>query len=150
MIYFGLIIAIIVTDQFTKYLAETQLAQVRSMPLWENVFHLTYSKNTGAAFSILRNKQSILIIVTLLVMVFLAFYLFKSIQSHEPWALNLALAMILGGGIGNLVDRVRLNYVIDFFDFTLINYPIFNVADCFIVLGTVLLGYLLVFSDIKI
>ncbi len=123
---------------------------MNTYPLWENIFHLTYSRNTGAAFSILRNKQSLLIGITLVVMVFLSVYLYKSVQSQEPWMLNLALAMILGGGIGNLIDRVRLNYVIDFFDFTLINYPIFNIADCFIVVGTVILGYLLIFSDIKI
>ncbi len=87
---------------------------MNTYPLWENIFHLTYSRNTGAAFSILRNKQSLLIGITLVVMVFLSVYLYKSVQSQEPWMLNLALAMILGGGIGNLIDRVRLNYVIDF------------------------------------
>jgi len=148
--YLGLIIGILVLDQVTKYMAETQLSAMNTYPLWENIFHLTYSRNTGAAFSILRNKQTLLIGITLVVMVFLSVYLYKSVQSQEPWMLNLALAMILGGGIGNLIDRVRLNYVIDFFDFTLINYPIFNIADCFIVIGTVVLGYLLIFSDIKI
>lgn len=150
MAYLGLIIGILVLDQVTKYMAETQLSAMNTYPLWENIFHLTYSRNTGAAFSILRNKQTLLIGITLVVMVFLSVYLYKSVQSQEPWMLNLALAMILGGGIGNLIDRVRLNYVIDFFDFTLINYPIFNIADCFIVIGTVVLGYLLIFSDIKI
>lgn len=150
MIYLGFIIAIVLFDQVTKYAVENYLAPIRELPLWNGVFHLTYSRNTGAAFSILRNKQSLLIGITFIVMIFISFYLFKSIQTKEPWQLNLSLAMILGGGIGNLIDRVRLNYVIDFFDFTLINYPIFNIADCFIVVGTVILGYLLVFSDLKI
>jgi len=150
VIYLGLILGIICLDQGTKYAAEHYLAPVRELPLWEGVFHFTYSRNTGAAFSILRNKQTLLIAITFIVMIFIGIYLFKSIQSNESWQLNLSLAMIIGGGIGNLIDRVRLNYVIDFFDFTLINYPIFNVADCFIVIGTVVLGYLLIFSDIKI
>lgn len=150
MIYLGLILAIIMFDQGTKYAAEYYLAPVKALPIWDGVFHLTYSRNTGAAFSILRNKQTLLIAITFIVMLFIGFYLYKSIQNNEPWQLNLSLAMIIGGGIGNLIDRVRLNYVIDFFDFTLINYPIFNIADCFIVVGTIILGYLLIFSDIKL
>ncbi|RKD20898.1 signal peptidase II [Caminicella sporogenes DSM 14501] len=150
MVYFLLIIMIVVLDQFTKYLAVTYLKSIDTYPLIKNIFHLTYRENTGAAFSILRNKQIFLILMTAVVVLALIVYLVKVINKENLFLLKFSLSFIIGGAIGNLVDRVRLNYVVDFFDFTLINYPVFNVADIFIVTGSILLAYAVIFKKIEI
>jgi len=139
-----------VIDQISKYYAQTLLQGRPSVPLIEDVFHLTYARNTGAAFSILEGNQFILKGVTTLIMIFLVGYLYKMTKEKGQILLKVSLAFILGGGIGNLIDRLRLDYVIDYFDFTLINFAIFNVADSFVVVGTILLGYLLIFNKIEL
>jgi signal peptidase II len=93
----------------------------------------------------LRDKQAFLILVTAIVVGALIYYLIKILKTGEV-AFKLSLAIIIGGALGNLIDRVRLNYVTDFLDFTLINYPIFNLADVFVVSGVVLLSYMLLFK----
>jgi signal peptidase II len=93
----------------------------------------------------LRDKQAFLILVTTIVVGALIYYLIKILKTGEV-AFKLSLAIIIGGALGNLIDRVRLNYVTDFLDFTLINYPIFNLADVFVVSGVVMLSYMLLFK----
>jgi signal peptidase II len=150
MIYFLLVIAIVVIDQISKYYAEILLYGKESYKLIEGVFHLTYARNTGAAFSILKDNQIFLKSVTAVVMVFLFFYLLKLTRKNKQIFFKISLAFILGGGIGNLIDRVRFDYVVDYFDFTLINFAIFNVADSFVVVGTMILGYLLIFNKVEL
>jgi len=150
MIYFLITIGIVVIDQISKFYAQTLLQDGPSIPLIEGVFHLTYARNTGAAFSILEGNQFLLKGVTTLIMFFLIGYLYKMTKEKGQILFKISLAFILGGGIGNLIDRIRLDYVIDYFDFTLINFAIFNVADSFVVVGTILLGYLLVFNKIEL
>jgi len=142
MFYFFIIVILIGIDQWTKYLAETQLKPIDAIPLVRDVFHLTYARNTGAAFSILRDKQVFLIIVSTIIVIVLIYYLIKTRET----TLKIALALIIGGALGNLTDRIRLNYVTDFLDFTLVDYPIFNFADVFVVLGVVLLSYIVLFK----
>ncbi len=93
----------------------------------------------------MRDKQALLILVTAIVVGALIYYLIKILKTGEV-AFKLSLAIIIGGALGNLIDRVRLNYVTDFLDFTLINYPIFNLADVFVVSGVVMLSYMLLFK----
>lgn len=145
MFYIFIITILTGIDQWTKYLVETQLKPIGAIPIVKDIFHLTYARNTGAAFSILRDKQAFLILVTAIVVVALIYYLIKILKTGEV-AFKLSLAMIIGGALGNLIDRVRLNYVTDFLDFTLINYPIFNLADVFVVSGVVMLSYMLLFK----
>jgi len=149
MIYLVGIFAIIIFDQITKYFAEGYLQQIDTYPLIQDVFHLTYRRNTGAAFSILRDKQSILIIFSIIVVIILIVYLFKFIKEDNA-LLKISLTFVIGGAVGNLIDRIRLNYVIDFFDFTLINFAVFNVADSFIVIGSLLIAYGVIFKKIDI
>lgn len=150
MIFFLIVPAIIVLDQLSKYWAVKYLEPIHTYPLIKNVFHLTFVKNDGAAFSMFSNKQLFLIIVTLIVICLILGLLFRSVQDGAtPW-LSLALAMIAGGAIGNLIDRMRLNYVIDYFEFRFVNFAIFNVADVFIVMGTILLCYLILFKNVDI
>lgn len=139
MSYF-IIFFIIVSDQFAKYLAQTHLTSQYTYPLINGVFHLTYVENTGAAFSIFTDMQLLLKIVTSIFIVFL-FLLLSHHQKKErrfTWK-SLSLSFIIGGAMGNLIDRFRYEYVVDFFDFRLINFAVFNIADIFIVTGSILL-----------
>lgn len=102
------------------------LKPIWSIELIKGIFNLTYAINTGAAFSILSGKQLFLILVTTAVTGFLMYYLFKAIKENKSRILKVSLSLIIGGALGNLLDRIRLNYVIDYFDFALINYPIFT------------------------
>ena len=139
MFYIFIITIVTGIDQWTKYLVETQLKPIGAIPIVKDIFHLTYARNTGAAFSILRDKQALLILVTAIVVGALIYYLIKILKTGEG-AFKLSLAIIIGGAL------VRLNYVTDFLDFTLINYPIFNLADVFVVSGVVMLSYMLLFK----
>lgn len=146
MPYIVIIAALLVTDQWSKYLAEVYLKPINSYPIIPGVFHLTYGRNTGAAFSILQGKQIFLIIFTMIILSLLIFYLIKNIKNGSR-LLKFSLAFIIGGALGNLIDRIRLSYVVDMFDFTLINYPVFNSADIFVVLGTIGLSCTLLFTN---
>ena len=150
MIYFLLIPAIVILDQFSKYLAVKYLEPIGSYPLINNVFHLTFVKNDGAAFSIFSSKQLFLIVMTVIVICLILGLLYKSVQEGSSAGLCWALTLIAGGAIGNLVDRMRLNYVVDYFEFRFVNFAIFNVADVFIVMGTALLCYLIIFKNVEL
>ncbi len=145
MIYAIISILLVVIDQTSKYFAITHLKPIGSIELIKGIFNLTYAINTGAAFSILSGKQVFLILVTTAITAFLMYYLFKAIKENKSRILKVSLSLIIGGALGNLIDRIRLNYVIDYFDFALINYPIFNLADVFVVCGTILLAYGILF-----
>lgn len=145
-----MIVGILLLDQTTKYFAQNNLQYLDTIPLIQDVFHLTYRRNTGAAFSILRDKQTLLIGTTSIIIIILIWYLGKIKNDSDAALLRLPLGFIIGGAIGNLIDRIRLNYVIDFFDFNLINYPVFNIADIFIVIGTFLLAYAILFKKVEI
>jgi len=106
-----------------------------SLPVIKSVFHITYVNNPGAAFGLLANKTPIFIGVTLVVAVFIL--LTYNYLPPGRTLLRLALALMLGGAMGNLIDRVRFGYVIDFLDFRV--WPVFNLADMAIVTGVVLL-----------
>lgn len=150
MRYWIILLVALAADQGSKWLAQTRLSQVDTIPLFDGVFHLTYTRNTGAAFSILKNQQMLLIVITSIAMLALFLWLVRLVPQAGNEGLKLALVLILAGGVGNLIDRIRLNYVVDMFDFTLINFPIFNVADGLINVGAVFLAWLVLFKDVKL
>ncbi|MEG0379748.1 MAG: signal peptidase II, partial [Eubacterium sp.] len=122
----------------TKYFAVSILSPVSTVPIIPHVFHLTYVENTGAAFSIFAGKQIFLIIITFIFMVIIAYFFYVMPKTKRYFDINIALSLILSGAIGNLIDRIRLNYVIDFFDVRLIGFAIFNIADILVVSGCIL------------
>ncbi len=137
LIYIMVITIVIIFDQITKFWATMSLKPQGSVAILQDVLHLTYSENTGAAFSMLRDRQLLLIIISGLAMVAFFIYLVKwSRRSGQHWQ-KLCFAFIIGGGFANLIDRIRLGYVVDMIDFRLINFAIFNVADSFITVGAV-------------
>lgn len=128
----------VIIDQVLKLIVSNALEIGHTMPVIDGVFHFTYVQNFGAAFSILQNRQWFLILVTSAVMIVAAVILVKNIKKFTTM-LSVSLALIIGGGIGNLIDRIRLGYVVDFIDCRFINFPVFNFADCCVVVGAFLL-----------
>ena len=104
-------------------------------------------ENRGAAFGIMQNKQWFFILITLILIIAMILYILK--VKPQDILLKLSLSFIIGGGIGNLIDRVFKGYVVDFIDLRIINYPVFNIADCFVVIGAVLLCVYILFSKEK-
>lgn len=139
LLLWGLLaIAAAVLDVITKALVVQYLPYQKPLVLIDGVFQLTYIENAGASFGILAGGRWLFIGITVLFIgVLLAYTIKKRIQSK---LFLLSVAFIVGGGLGNLIDRVRTGVVVDFFDFCLIHFPVFNVADCFVVLGAVLMG----------
>ncbi len=147
MIWFFLIVIFIaIADFITKYFAASVL-MVGEIELIKNVLYLNYTENRGAAFGILQNQRWIFIAVTVIVIFVIIAYVL--IKKPENRLLLLSLAMISGGGIGNLIDRISLSYVIDFIDFRIINFPVFNVADIFVTLGAALMFVYIIFFEGK-
>lgn len=144
MIWAAIILAIIGLDQLTKYIVIRNIAYTKSIPVIDGFFYLTHWKNTGAAWGIMEGWRFFLIPVTVIVAIVLVYYLTKS----DNKIFKGSLSMILGGAVGNLIDRIfRRDGVIDFLDFHFgsYNFPTFNVADCFIVIGTFLLAFYILF-----
>ena len=140
-------VAAIVLDQLTKHWAQTSLQAVGDIPLWEGVFHFHYARNTGAAFSMLEGHNWFFFIFTVVVVAGMSWYLFRHRKGMHPLP-QVALGLIIGGALGNFIDRVSLGYVVDFLYFKLINFAIFNVADSALVVGCILMGiYILLIHE---
>ncbi|MBR2964975.1 MAG: signal peptidase II [Clostridia bacterium] len=148
-IIYLLIIAVgIYLDQLSKSLVVELLKPIRDLPLIEGVFHFTYSENRGAAFGILSNNRWVFMLFSSVMIVALSVYLFyPKRQSTQLFAIGTAL--VISGGIGNMIDRVALGYVVDFLNFELINFAIFNVADSFVCVGAGLMVLSLLIDIIK-
>lgn len=138
---------LLAVDQLSKLLVCEFLQPIFSVPLWKNVFHLTYVENRGAAFGILQNKFIFFYIVTVLVI--LGVTIFLIIKRPKSPCLNVALTLLAGGALGNFVDRLFRGFVVDFLDFRLIHFPVFNLADCFVVCGAFLLAGYIIFLEGK-
>ncbi len=123
-------------DQLTKALAVAYLKPIRSYPLWKGVFHFTYVENRGAAFGMMADQRWIFLILSTVGILAIIAYLFWD-KELDLFAFA-SLACVAGGGIGNMIDRIAYGYVVDFLDFTLINFAVFNVADSFVCCGVVL------------
>ncbi len=126
-----LLIFIIGIDQLSKFYIQSVLALGKSVPVLPDIFHITYILNPGAAFGILEHQRLLFIVVATALL--LGVLCFQNRLKKETLRMRLGVALLSGGAIGNLVDRIRLGAVVDFFDFRI--WPIFNVADIAIVLG---------------
>ena len=141
ILIFAIILGAIALDQWTKWLTVIYLDYRESFPLWKDVLHFTHERNEGAAFSMLSDQRWVFMTFSTVAIIGLLIYLifFRPKSKY----VQITLAMIVGGGIGNMIDRICLGYVVDFIDFTLINFAVFNVADCFVCVGSfALMGYL--------
>lgn len=142
--------ASIALDQLTKLWASSVLREGGSIKIIGDFLRFTYAENKGAAFSILQNQRVLFIIVTIIMLAVLAYIYFKT--KNITNLSRLSIAMIAGGAIGNFIDRFRLGYVVDFIDVrfgSLYDFPIFNIADSFVVCGTALLIILILFNKFE-
>ena len=138
-------ILLIGVDQITKIWAISQLHIAnRTIPVIDGVFELHYTENPGVAFSMLEGQRWIFIPVTFVIGgVILAMMLRSPLRKYQLF--NVTCVLILSGAIGNLIDRIAYGYVIDFLYFSLIDFPIFNFADCCVVIGSCLLFVFVLF-----
>ncbi|KPK97991.1 MAG: lipoprotein signal peptidase [Omnitrophica WOR_2 bacterium SM23_72] len=132
-------------DQLTKFLISKNLSILESVPVIQHVFHLTLVANRGAAFGILRNQTLLFIFTSLLAIVLILSNLRKN---RHRGLYSFSLSLILSGALGNLIDRLRFGYVIDFLDFRI--WPVFNIADSAITIGAILLGWSILFQKDKL
>ncbi len=134
-----LIAVIVLLDQIVKFAVRALMYIGESVPVLENVFHITYVQNRGAAFSMFSGARFILIILPAAAIFAAIWYMEKNKKEH--WSLSLSLCLIIAGGLGNLIDRLFLGFVTDMFDFRI--WPVFNIADIAVCVGA---GFLILYT----
>ena len=137
------ILFIIGLDQLTKMLAVSLLKPIDTFPILMNVLHLTYVENRGAAFGMLSNSRWVFMIISTVAILAMLVFLFSG---KVPLIYEIPLIFMAAGGLGNMIDRIALGYVVDFIDFRLINFAVFNGADSFVCVGSVLLVIAMIFD----
>ena len=147
IIYSAVIVGGVSLDQLTKLLSVLFLKNIDTLPLIRGVLHLTYVENRGAAFGMLSDDRWVFLTVSTVTILVIGVLLYFG--HIDGVAYGVALSMILSGGIGNMIDRVALGYVVDFIDFRLINFAVFNGADSFICVGAGLMIVLLLRDIIR-
>lgn len=143
----ALIIALagIFLDQITKYLSVVHLKGKEAYVLWDQVFQLEYLENRGAAFGMLQNQQIFFFFSVILISAVVVWFYLRVPMEKKFLPLRLCAVFIMAGAYGNFIDRLRLGYVIDFFYFKLIDFPVFNVADIYVTVSTIVFCLLLFF-----
>ena len=132
-------------DQLTKYLAIINLKNHPAVVLWDGVLELNYLENRGSAFGMLQNQKFFILFIGVVFLAVILFFLFKLPEEKKFCTVHILLSAIVAGGVGNMIDRLRFDYVVDFISFVLIHFPIFTVADCYIVVATIVLFLLFLF-----
>lgn len=146
-LFFGVILVFLLVflDQFTKYLAVIHLKDAPAISIISKVFELSYLENQGAAFGILQGQKSFFVLVTCVSLMILI-YLYVKIPDIKRYGfMRFVLLLLISGAIGNFIDRCVRNYVVDFFYFKWIDFPIFNVADIYVTTAAALLILLFCF-----
>lgn len=138
-------IILIVIDQITKYLAVLHLKDKPAFNIINGVLEFNYLENKGAAFGMLQNQKIFFVFVAVIILGVIAYILYKTPDTKKYTIMHILLTLIAAGAIGNMIDRIRLDYVVDFIYFVLINFPIFNVADIYVTVATVILVFVLLF-----
>lgn len=140
-------VVLVIFDQFTKSLAVKYLMNQPAKPIIKNVLELYYlpNGNTGAAFGMLQGHQMFFVVIAIIVVCIIGYILFFMPFDKRFNILNVLLVFIAAGGIGNLIDRISQNFVVDFIYFSIINFPIFNVADIYVSVSTIILAIYFIF-----
>jgi len=138
-----IIAAVIALDQFSKYLVLTRLVPIGDYNLIKGFLEFTYVENYGIAFGMFQNKTLFFIISTALIASVVLFFVFKMAKKYVFY--TVCLSLIFGGAIGNLIDRIRLGFVVDFIHFSFFP-PVFNIADSAVVVGAIALSIAILFT----
>ena len=144
IVIFSTALFVVFLDQFTKFLIIQNMNLNQSIPIIKNIFHLTYVTNTGSAFGLFKGLNVFFVFFSVIVIIAIFYYLKKKLKENEK-SLQFAVSLLLGGTIGNLIDRVAYGYVIDFIDFRI--WPVFNIADSAVTISVILLIILLWKND---
>ena len=147
--WLGLVVGILILtalDQLTKHLAVFYLKGKESVSIIKNVFELTYVENRGAAFGILQNHREFFLILTAVALIAMAWVYWKIPAKKKYTPLSVILLVLMAGAIGNMIDRGLQGYVVDFFYFKLIDFPVFNVADIYVTVSCFVAVILLLFA----
>ena len=139
------VIVLLFIDQLTKYLAVVYLAPVGEIVLIYGVFSLLYHENAGMAFGLFQGGRWVFVALTVVSMGFFVYFYASLPRTRYHNIMRFFLLMLIGGALGNFVDRLIQGYVVDFFYFSLINFPIFNVADMFLVMSVLALAVMILF-----
>ena len=143
MIYILIIILGLILDRVSKIYAINNFIE---NPISGKILNFTYLENRGAAFGILQNNRFFFLILTIAIVGFLIYYFIKNYKKNNKF-LNIAIAFIIAGALGNFYDRLFNAYVVDFIEFAFVKFPVFNVADIFVTLGSGLLIIYMIFFD---
>ena len=143
--YLILTTILVIIDQLTKYLTVENIASHEVVEVIPNILSFTYIQNSGAAFSILEGQMLFFYIVSMIVIAFLLYYMYTEAQNNK--ILGILLSIVLSGTIGNFIDRLLYQYVIDMIQLEFVNFAIFNVADMFLTVGVALLFIYTLFED---
>ncbi len=139
---FGIVAFVMTVDRITKHIATTNLLPGDSIPLIPNIFHLTLVYNKGAGFGLFTGQRVFFILLAIGTVLGILFFIWK--RRIRSRLLVVGLALIVAGALGNMIDRLRTGYVIDFFDLKI--WPVFNIADSAISIGAVMIAWILFFS----
>lgn len=145
LIDIAVLLIMVFIDQLTKNIAVVKLKDQPAYSLIDGVLEFNYLENKGAAFGMLQNQKIFFVFIAVLFIAAIVFVLIKAPNENKYIKLHILLSLICAGAIGNMIDRLRLDYVVDFIYFSLINFPIFNVADICVTVSTILLIILILF-----
>lgn len=136
---FSIALLVVILDQLVKFLIKKNFQLNQSTPLIKNIFHLTYVTNTGSAFGLFKGLNVFFILFSIIVVIAIFYYLKRIVKNEKM--LQFAIGLLLGGTIGNLIDRMVYGHVIDFIDFRI--WPVFNVADSAVTISVLFMIFLL-------
>ena len=140
-----LVILLVLLDQFTKHLAVVYLQDKPAYNIINGVLELNFLKNSGAAFGMLQNQKVFFVLVAVLILLIIPYVLFRVPDDKKYNIMHILLVLIASGAAGNMIDRIKQDYVVDFIYFVLINFPIFNVADIYVTVGAFVFAILFLF-----
>lgn len=142
---FMLFVILVIADQLTKHLAVVRLKNQAAYNLINGILEFNYLENRGAAFGVLQNQKYFFVFVALIFIGVIVFVLIKVPTQKKYYSLNILLVMIAAGAVGNMIDRVRYDYVVYFIYLVCIQFPIFNMADIYVTTATVILVFQILF-----
>lgn len=138
-----IIAAIIALDQYSKFLVVTKIMPVGDYSVISGLLEFTYVENRGIAFGMFENQRWFFVVATSIIAIVVLFFIFKMYKDHVFF--TICLSLIFGGAIGNIIDRIRFGYVIDFIHFNFFP-PVFNIADSAVVVGAIALSVAILFT----
>lgn len=145
LIWICVIIACVILDQATKILISSTYTIGECHEIIKGVLNFRYIRNEGAAWGMFSDARWVFILITTIALIIMPYFLYKYRKVHVMFSLS--LSFLIGGAIGNMIDRIFLGSVVDFIEAAFIDFPIFNIADCFVTIGAIMLFVYLIFID---